>query len=330
MPTTSPGQGHLPDDLSSDHLDLLALCALRSENTSVDWNLIARTCQSPVGVQALLAGDIPEDSVVARKSLLVLRAALPDLHDARGRVELELKAAAAADARLVTVLDAAYPANLRLVPNLPPFLFHRGRLSTDDARSVAVVGTRGPTEDGLRRAARMARELVQHDVAVYSGLAKGIDTAAHTATLDAGGRTVAVMGTGIAAKVYPAENRPLAENIVQSGGALLSQFWPTSSPTTWTFPRRNVVTSGSTMGSIVIEASSTSGAKMQARIAAEHGKQVFLIKSLATREAWAAKMIADGRAVEVTELDDILRRLATAQRAQRAGQQRLQLALAGL
>ncbi|WP_329473180.1 DNA-protecting protein DprA [Streptomyces sp. NBC_01723] len=310
--------------------DLLAICALRAGNKSVDWNLIARTCQSPEALQVVLGGDIPEDSTVARKNLALLREALPTIDDARARVTTELEAAEKAGARLVTVLDPDYPANLRLVPNLPPFLFHLGDLEERDARSAAIVGTRNASEDGMRRAARMARLLVDEDVVIFSGLAKGIDTAAHTATLEAGGRTLAVMGTGIAAKIYPAQNKGLAARIVDEGGALLSQFWPTSTPATWTFPRRNVVTSGSTMGSIVIEASSTSGAKMQARIAHEHGKHVFLIKSLATSEPWAAKMVAEGKAVEVSELDDVVSRLGSAKRVQQAAQQRLQLALAGL
>ncbi|MFC9261291.1 DNA-processing protein DprA [Streptomyces hydrogenans] len=316
--------------ITPEQRDLLAICALRVGSKSVDWNLIARTCQSPEALQVVLGGDIPEDSAIARKNLPLLREALPTIDDARARVATELEAAEKAGARLVTVLDPDYLANLRLVPNLPPFLFHLGDLEERDARSAAIVGTRNASEDGMRRAARMARLLVDEDVVIFSGLAKGIDTAAHTATLDAGGRTVAVMGTGIAAKIYPAQNKGLAARIVDEGGALVSQFWPTSSPATWTFPRRNVVTSGSTMGSIVIEASSTSGAKMQARIAHEHGKQVFLIKSLATKEPWAAKMVAEGKAVEVAELSDILTRLGNAKRVQQAAQLRLQLALAGL
>ncbi|EFK97977.1 MULTISPECIES: DNA-processing protein DprA [Streptomyces] len=117
-----------------------------------------------------------------------------------------------------------------MIGNLPPFLFYCGELEERDARSIAVVGTRQASENGLRRAARMARELVEHNVTIASGLAKGIDASAHQATLTAGGRTFAVMGTGIAASIYPAENRPLAKAILSAGGALLSQFWPTSPP----------------------------------------------------------------------------------------------------
>src|SRR5262249_35526727 len=152
-----------------------------------------------------------------------------------------------AGAHLVTVLDEDYPANLRLVPNLPPFLFYLGQLERRDARSVAVVGARSASRGGLRRAAKVAHGLGQHDGAVFSGLAKGVDTAAHIAALDEGGRTVAVMGTGIAVPFYPAVNRPLAQRILAEGGALLSQFWPSSPAARWTFPQRNVVTSGATM-----------------------------------------------------------------------------------
>ncbi|MGX4695114.1 DNA-processing protein DprA [Streptomyces sp. JNUCC 63] len=317
-------------DLTADQHDLLALCALRAGDATLDWSLIARSGQTPEDIAALLAGQLREDSPVARKNLPVLKQALADLDGARRRVDTELAAAAKEGARLVTVLDADYPANLRMVPNLPPFLFYKGELQQRDARSIAVVGTRQASLEGLRRAARMARELVEHDVVIASGLAKGVDAAAHEATLTAGGRTVAVMGTGIAVPVYPAANRPLARKILDQGGALISQFWPTSRPAKWTFPRRNVVTSGISLGSVVIEASSTSGAKMQARIAAEHGKLVFLIKSLTTSEPWAAKMITDGRAIEVSQSSTITDRLGTAASIQRASQQRQQLALAGL
>ncbi|GGJ56575.1 DNA-processing protein DprA [Streptomyces brasiliensis] len=300
-------------DITADQHDLLTLCALRIGSSTLDWSLLARSAQSPEGLAVLMDGQLREDSGAAAKNRPLLQQGLTaGLDDARARVDDELAAAGKAGARLVTVLDADYPANLRMIGNLPPFLFYRGELDPCDARSIAVVGTRQASEDGLRRAARMARELVEHDVVIASGLAKGIDAAAHQATLTAGGRTFAVMGTGIAAPIYPAENRPLAKAILASGGALVSQFWPTSPPAKYTFPRRNVVTSGTTLGSVVIEASSTSGAKMQARLAAEHGKLVFLIRSLADAQPWAKKMVDEDRAILVTQSSDITERLARA------------------
>lgn len=318
-------------DVSADQHRLLSLCALRVGDATLDWSLLARSAQSPEGLAALLDGQLREDSRAATRNRPKLQQGLATgLDAARARVDEELAAADRVGARLVTVLDEDYPANLRMIGNLPPFLYHLGELDRRDARSIAVVGTREASEEGTRRAARMARELVEHDVVIASGLAKGIDAAAHQATLDAGGRTFAVMGTGIAAPLYPAENRPLAKAILTAGGALLSQFWPTSPPARYTFPRRNVVTSGTTLGSVVIEASSTSGAKMQARLAAEHGKLVFLIRSLTDSQLWARKMIEEHRAILVTASSDITGRLAQAADIQRAGQQRQQLALVGL
>ncbi len=140
--------------------------------------------------------------------------------------------------------------------------------------SVAVVGTRTRLRDGPGAGGTAVRLLAGHHVTVISGLARGIDTAAHQAALHSGGRTIAVLGTGIT-RCYPPENRVLAEQITQAG-ALVSQFWPTRAPGRDTFPRRNVVTSGLSQGTVVIEASQTSGAKMQARLALEH-EEVFLV-----------------------------------------------------
>lgn len=193
---------------------------------------------------------------------------------------------------------------------------------------TAVVGTRAASPDGIRRAAHMSRLLAGQAVTVVSGLAKGIDAAAHQATLDAGGRTIAVLGTGIS-RCYPAEHRDLAEAITASG-ALASQFWPTSAPSRYTFPRRNVVTSGISQGTVVIEASSTSGAKMQARLALEHGKKLFLIRSLVTSQPWAQNYVSKRGAIEVADVEEVIARLADPERVLRAAEQQLRLALSAL
>jgi DNA processing protein len=124
-------------------------------------------------------------------------------------------------------------------------------------------------------------------VTVVSGLARGIDTAAHSGALAAGGRTIAVVGTGIT-RTYPNENTQLCEEIAASG-AVVSQFWPSAPPASYTFPKRNVTMSGIAQGTAVIDASATSGAKMQARYALEHGKKVFLLSSLVKRYEWAER-----------------------------------------
>jgi DNA processing protein len=186
--------------------------------------------------------------------------------------------------RLVTVLDAAYPMNLRMVHDRPPALFVRGELSAADERSVAVVGSRKASPEGHEKAAEIARDLVGRDYVVVSGLAAGIDTAAHQATLDAGGRTVAAIGTGLRHH-FPKQNAELQERLGRES-AVISQFWPGQEARRWTFPQRNAVMSGFARASIVVEAGNKSGARMQARLAVEHGRPVFLLRSL-LRHQWA-------------------------------------------
>jgi DNA processing protein len=185
---------------------------------------------------------------------------------------------------VVTVLDDAYPLNLRMVHDRPPSLFVRGCLDERDVRSVAVVGTRKATARGIEQATAITRGLVAAGYTVVSGLAAGIDTAAHTAALDAGGRTVAVIGTGLRQQ-FPKTNAELQARI---GGehAVISQFWPGQEPRPWTFPQRNAVMSGFARATVVVEASHTSGARMQARLALEHGRPVFFPTSMLEHQ-WA-------------------------------------------
>jgi DNA processing protein len=185
---------------------------------------------------------------------------------------------------LVTVLDDAYPDNLRGIHNRPPLLFIRGRLDPDDDQAIAVVGTRQPTEAGIRAAASMSTELAEAGYTVISGLAQGIDTAVHQAALATSGRTIAVIGTGLR-RAYPPTNRDLQGRLGEEM-AVLSQFWPDSPPTRTSFPMRNVVMSGLALATVVIEASGASGARMQARFALEHGRPVFLMRSL-MQHSWA-------------------------------------------
>lgn len=186
--------------------------------------------------------------------------------------------------RMMSVLDADYPENLRTVHDRPPLIFVGGSLEASDARSVAVVGTRAASDEGLSRARVIAEHLAAAGHTVVSGLAAGIDTAAHTAALRAGGRTVAVIGTGLG-RCYPPQNRGLQQRIA-SGCAVVSQFWPDSAPSPRSFLLRNAVMSGLALGTVVVEASHTSGARAQARRALEHGRPVFLPEPL-LGQAWA-------------------------------------------
>ncbi|MGV9620321.1 DNA-processing protein DprA [Streptomyces tendae] len=295
--------------IDDTRMRLLALCNLRIDGKSVDWSLLAR-CALKGHLDSLCEGFIPEETAAARKALPLLRQGLTErpLREHFARVEAELEQASNVKAELVTVLDPEYPENLRTVADLPPFLFYRGKLDHQaDARSVAVVGTRNVTDLGLSRARAVARELSEAGYTISSGLARGVDTAAHRTALHFGRRTIAVIGTGVT-KCYPKENAELAEEIADQG-LIASQFWPSRPPGRDTFPRRNHVTSGISLGSVVIEASGTSGAKMQARVAAEQGRHVMLLQSLVDQQPWARKMVEDQRATVVANVEQMLEKL---------------------
>jgi DNA processing protein len=187
--------------------------------------------------------------------------------------------------QLLTVLDAGYPANLRAVHDRPPLIFVAGRLTAADSRSIAVVGTRQPTPRGIEQATAIAEHLAHSGFTVASGLAAGIDTAAHSAALGAKMRTVAVIGTGLG-HVYPTHNAGLQREIASSA-AVISQFWPDAPPARRNFPMRNAVMSGITLATVVVEALHRSGARTQARIALAHGRPVLLARSLVDDQEWA-------------------------------------------
>lgn len=208
--------------------------------------------------------------------------------------------------RFTCILDPDYPQQLLTVHQRPPFLLYRGRLDAHDARGVAVVGTRKPTARGLTQAADVARGLAERGTVVVSGLAEGVDTAAHSAALAAGGRTVAVIGTG-QRTYYPARNREL-QDIIARDHCVLSQFWPDSPPTKTSFPMRNAVMSGYAAATVVIEAAFRSGARMQARLALQHGRPVFLMDSLLEHE-WAREYARRPGCTVVTGPDDVLGQL---------------------
>lgn len=296
--------------------DLVALLAATeaAQKTRVPWWQVGRAAARLGSGTALLTEPWEPIDRWENEVAFALAHHLDANAQARWADELERWQAADDRLRFVTILDDDYPANLRVVFNPPPFLTLRGQLAPEDTRGVAVVGTRHPSDEGVRRARRLSRELGEAGVTVYSGLAAGIDTAAHLGALDAGGRTVAVLGHGLLRPVYPKENATLAETIAGSA-ALISQFRPDTPPTKGTFPMRNVVTSGLSQGTIVVEASRTSGARMQARFAAEQGKHVWLLRSLVDEFDWAREFAErrprEVRVVERTE--DVVEQVVDAQ-----------------
>lgn len=290
--------------MRNEQIDLLAFCRIKG----LSWYLLAREARRPGGLERLLRGEFTERTIETAEAKTAIMAARREFAELRAEARAEMESAASDGISLTTVLDDDYPLNLRTIYNLPPFLFYRGKLSAEqDALSVAVVGTRQASVEGLKRANKMARLLAERGITVVSGLAYGIDTQAHIATLEAGGRTVSVLGSGLR-QIYPTENRELAERIAETG-ALVSQFWPNARPTSYSFPRRNVTMSGMGQGTVVIEASRTSGAKMQARLAIEHGKKVFLLRHLVTEQSWAQQYLKRRGVVEVQDVEDIIKAL---------------------
>jgi len=272
----------------SSRLEFAALlaCCQAVQDARVPWWQLARAVERAGAVAPLLSGPWePQDRWETEVAAALAHHLRHGAAQEWGR-QLEEWQSADPTLRFISILDSDYPPSLRLIFNPPPFLVLRGHLIESDACGVAVVGTRHPTEEGLRRARRLGRELAEAGITVYSGLALGIDTAAHLGALDVGGRTVAIVGHGLLRPTYPKENQQLAEQIAASA-ALVSQFRPDTPPSRYTFPMRNAVTSGLSQGTVVVEASHTSGARMQARLAVEHGKRVWLLGSLVRDFPWA-------------------------------------------
>jgi DNA processing protein len=235
--------------------------------------------------------------------------ARPERAEVLAAAARDLESWAASGWRFLGILDEDYPSRVREAHQAPPFLFAVGSLIQDD-RAIAVVGSRKAGSASLEIANTLARELVRDGVTVLSGLAAGVDAAAHRAALDAGGRTVAVIGTGIF-RSYPAVNRDLQRQIARDG-LLLSQFWPDSPPQRHNFIRRNAVMSGYGRATVVTQAGEHGGARAQARMALEHGRPVILTEQVVSGTEWGARM-CDRAGVHVgSGVDELLRHIHTA------------------
>ena len=254
-------------ELENNRRETAAIIALL-RSRSVVWTHAAEAIDEAGSALALLEGDGQQELFPNE----------PSVDAALDSIERELDGWETEGMHVVSTLDPAYPVNLRAVHDRPALLFVKGRLEERDERSVAVVGTRKPTDEGLARARAYAEALVDADYVVVSGLATGIDTASHHAALDARGRTIAVIGTGLR-RAYPSSNEDLQQRLGDEH-AVISQFWPDQPPGRHTFPMRNGVMSGFSLATVVIEATDTSGARTQARLALQHHRPVFLLRSL--------------------------------------------------
>jgi DNA processing protein len=222
--------------------------------------------------------------------------------------ESEIELCRQSQIEILTDQDKNYPRSLHDLPDPPGVLFVRGQLDASDALAVAIVGSRHATHYGLTQAERLAASLARAGLTIVSGLARGIDAAAHRGALSAGGRTIAVLASGVL-NIYPPEHKDLASEIAKHG-AVFSESAPRAEPLAGMFPQRNRIISGLSLGVLVVEASGRSGALITARHALEQGREVFAVPGPITSRMshGCHRLIRDGAKL-VETVDDILEEL---------------------
>jgi len=226
------------------------------------------------------------------------------------QIEKELCELPNIGARLVKWTDADYPPNLRQIADPPPFLFVRGTAALTDSNCIAIVGARAASDIGRRMAQRLGLELAAKGFTVVSALARGIDGEAHQGALDAHGKTIAVLGCGVDV-IYPGEHRRLADAIVESGGALISELPIGTQPLAENFPTRNRILSGLCLGVVIVEAAEKSGSLITARMALEQDRQVFAVPGspLSGKTRGSNRLLKEGaKLIECVE--DVIEELA--------------------
>ncbi len=228
------------------------------------------------------------DSIMAR-----------DQHERAG-IEIEKVRALGVD--LLVLDDGVYPALLREINDPPLTLYVKGAWAEClDAPCIAVVGSRRCSTYGLNAAQMLARDLAKHGVTIISGLARGIDAAAHRGALEAGGRTVAVIGTGID-EIYPRDHKKLAAEIIDKGGAIVSEFPLATPPVPQNFPYRNRVISGLSLGVLIVEAAENSGSLITARMAMEQNREVFSVPgNITSRNSFGTNYLIKGASAKLVQ-----------------------------
>lgn len=226
-----------------------------------------------------------------------------------GDIEKQMREMEDRNIKVICLQESAYPEMLREVDDAPVVIYTRGDLIPDDKFAIAVVGSRRLTQYGSSVAEKISEDLASCGFTVVSGMARGVDSIAHKAALKAGGRTIAVLGSGLDIP-YPPENKALMENIVKSGCAL-SEFPPGTPPEKENFPRRNRLISALSLGVLVVEATLDSGALITARYAAEQGREVFAVPgNITSRCSEGTNELLRRGAILVRKAEDIVEELA--------------------
>lgn len=258
--------------------------------------------------------DTPDAALSApQAALATVRGVTPVVLEAimsgswRSFAEQECARLASSGARIVTFTSADYPKSLFEIPDPPPFLYVLGELRSHET-CVAIVGSRRATSYGLMATSRLAEALSAHGITVVSGMARGVDTAAHKGALASGGRTIGVLGCGID-KIYPPENRTLFQEMTHKG-CLVSEFPLGTLPLAENFPRRNRIISGLSRGVLVVEAAENSGSLITAQYALEHGRDVYAVPgSIAFASSRGSNRLIKQGAKLVDCVEDILEEL---------------------
>ncbi len=249
-------------------------------------------------------------------------------HDCMAAAEAECRAVRRACIKIVTFLSPEYPKALLGIPDHPPYLSLKGALNGEDS-AIAIVGSRRASSYGLNTAEKFAHELSAHHVTIVSGMARGIDTAAHRGALKAGGRTIGVLGCGID-MIYPAENRLLFTEIAERG-ALISEFPMGTEPRPENFPRRNRIISGISRGVLVVEAAENSGSLITAQYALDQGREVFAVPgNISHSNSRGTNRLIKQGAKLVERVEDILEELPRGQAAEGARTPDMMIALSPL
>ncbi len=260
----------------NDRAALVALIRLKPKNA--EWSELTERVLDRGSAYALWTDDHPRDLFGSEDSDdALLEEAVRDVADWKQ-----------APFYLHTFMDQSYPDQLRSVRQMPPLVFIRGK-QVDSEIGVCVVGSRKASDAGIRFARTITHHLVADSISVIAGLAEGIDTAAHETALEAGGRTVAVLGNGLN-KTYPQSNRALQAEIANRG-MLLTHFLPEYAPTRWSFPARNAIMSAYAAATVIVEAGERSGTRIQAREAVAHGRPVILNSSVVLSTTWGRELL---------------------------------------
>jgi len=224
-------------------------------------------------------------------------------------IDKEIQRARAAGIKMISFSDAAYPASLRAIADPPPLLYVKGELRDNDSRAIAIVGSRSASDYGRRIARDLARGLASFGFTVVSGMARGIDGMAHESALQAGGRTLAVLGSGVD-HAYPPEHEMLYRRISENG-AVISELPMGARPIAFNFPARNRLISGLSLGVVVVEATEKSGSLITASLAAEQGREVFAVpgEAGASRSRGSHRLIRQGAKL-VETVEDIIEEIA--------------------